>query len=109
MYLCQYDNFFRQLIFSNCANISIKIYLFSPAEMRKAFQEADANKNGSIDNGEVRSILRRTSRYYKIVSSQVSRLITTLDRSRDGKIQYSELRPYLCKYTNDNACGKEYY
>ena len=73
-----------------------KISAEQVAELKKAFDVMDANKDGVVTRDELKSLLKGLGE--EVTDEIVDEMINIADSNNDGKIQFEE----FCKFCSDS-------
>ncbi len=57
--------------------------------MKKEFRMFDTNNDGFIDKNELKIILKKILPKFKLPDDEITRMISNIDKNKDGKIDYN--------------------
>ncbi|CAF2556570.1 unnamed protein product [Rotaria sp. Silwood2] len=59
-------------------------------DLKKEFRLFDTNNDGFIDKDELKLVLKKILPKFKLPDDEIKRMISNVDKNKDGKIDYNE-------------------
>uniref|UniRef100_A0A7S3K5K3 EF-hand domain-containing protein n=1 Tax=Aureoumbra lagunensis TaxID=44058 RepID=A0A7S3K5K3_9STRA len=90
----------------NEENMDELLSAFDETELRKMFEEADVDRSGYLDHGELRELLKNWSKLSALNSNEVSVLMRLYDADSSGTIDYDEFLELATALSDDTSRQK---